>query len=34
MPAASPEEILLSDRPLRLRILLWGLAVLVVFYLT
>ncbi len=28
-----PEEILLSDRPLQLSILLWGLAVLVVFYL-
>jgi 4-hydroxybenzoate polyprenyltransferase len=27
-----PEEILLSDRPLQLSILLWGLAVLVVFY--
>ena len=29
-----PEEILLSDRPLQISILLWGLAVLVVFYLT
>ncbi|MGB8212301.1 MAG: decaprenyl-phosphate phosphoribosyltransferase [Anaerolineales bacterium] len=29
-----PEEILLSDRPLQLTILLWGLAVLAVFYLS
>jgi 4-hydroxybenzoate polyprenyltransferase len=29
-----PEEILLSDRPFQISILLWGLAVLVVFYLT
>ncbi len=28
-----PEEILLSDRPLQISILLWGLAILVVFYL-
>jgi 4-hydroxybenzoate polyprenyltransferase len=28
-----PEEILLTDRPLQLSIMLWGLAVLVVFYL-
>jgi hypothetical protein len=29
-----PEEILLSDRPFQISILLWGLSVLVVFYLT
>ncbi len=29
-----PEEILLSDRPFQISIILWGLAVLVVFYLT
>jgi 4-hydroxybenzoate polyprenyltransferase len=29
-----PEEILLSDRPFQISILLWGLAVLVIFYLT
>jgi len=29
-----PEDILLSDRPFQISILLWGLAVLVVFYLT
>jgi 4-hydroxybenzoate polyprenyltransferase len=29
-----PEEILLSDRPIQISILLWGLAVLAVFYLT
>ena len=29
-----PEEILLSDRPLQISILLWGLAVLIVFYLS
>ncbi len=29
----APEEVLLSDRPLQLAILLWGLAVLAVFYL-
>jgi 4-hydroxybenzoate polyprenyltransferase len=29
-----PEEILLTDRPFQVSILLWGLAVLVVFYLT
>lgn len=29
-----PEEILLSDRPLQIAVLLWGLSVLVVFYLT
>jgi len=29
-----PEEILLSDRPLQISILIWGLAVLIVFYLT
>ena len=27
-----PEEILLSDRPFQISILLWGLAVLAVFY--
>ncbi len=29
-----PEEILLSDRPLQISILLWGLMVLITFYLT
>ncbi|MFO3795736.1 MAG: decaprenyl-phosphate phosphoribosyltransferase, partial [Anaerolineales bacterium] len=29
----APEEILLSDRPLQLAILLWILAILVIFYL-
>jgi hypothetical protein len=29
-----PEEILLTDRPFQISILLWGLAVLIVFYLT
>ena len=31
--AGAPEEVLLSDRPLQIAILLWGLAVLAVFYL-
>jgi 4-hydroxybenzoate polyprenyltransferase len=31
--AGAPEEVLLSDRPLQISILLWGLSVLVVFYL-
>lgn len=31
--AAAPEEVLLSDRPLQIAILLWGLAVLAIFYL-
>lgn len=30
----APEELLLSDRPLQLTIMLWGLAVLVIFYLS
>jgi 4-hydroxybenzoate polyprenyltransferase len=30
----APEEVLLSDRPLQISILLWGLTVLVVFYLS
>ncbi len=30
----APEELLMSDRPLQLAILLWGLSVLVIFYLT
>jgi len=30
----APEEVLLSDRPLQIAILLWGLAVLAVFYLS
>jgi hypothetical protein len=29
-----PEEILLSDHPLQISILLWGLAVMAVFYLS
>ena len=29
-----PEEILITDRPLQISILLWGLAILIVFYLT
>ena len=32
--AGAPEEVLLSDRPLQLDVLLWGLAVMAVFYLT
>ncbi len=28
----APEEILLSDRPLQATILLWGIAVLIIFY--
>jgi 4-hydroxybenzoate polyprenyltransferase len=32
--AGAPEDVLLSDRPLQLTILLWGLAVLAVFYLS
>ncbi len=31
--AGAPEEVLLSDRPLQLTIVLWGLAVLIIFYL-
>ena len=32
--AGAPEEVLLSDRPLQITALLWGLAVMAVFYLT
>jgi 4-hydroxybenzoate polyprenyltransferase len=32
--AGAPEEVLLSDRPLQLTILLWGLSVLIIFYFT
>jgi 4-hydroxybenzoate polyprenyltransferase len=32
--AGAPEEVLLSDRPLQLTMVLWGLAVLAVFYIT
>jgi len=28
----SPEDLLLTDRPLQITILLWGIAVLVIFY--
>ncbi len=31
--AGAPEEVLLSDRPLQLTIVLWGLSVLIIFYL-
>ena len=31
---SAPEELVLSDRPLQLAIALWGLAVLVVFYIS
>jgi hypothetical protein len=31
---SAPEELVLSDRPLQLAIALWGLTVLVVFYLS
>jgi len=32
--AGAPEEVLLSDRPLQVTVVLWGLAVMAVFYLT
>jgi hypothetical protein len=32
--AGAPEEVLLSDRPLQATVVLWGLAVMAVFYLT
>jgi 4-hydroxybenzoate polyprenyltransferase len=31
---SAPEELVLSDRPLQISIVLWGLAVLVVFYIS
>jgi hypothetical protein len=31
---SAPEELVLSDRPLQMAIALWGLAVLVVFYIS